>query len=50
MKAGDILTEQNLRSVRPGYGLAPKYLNDCLGKKVNKDLVKGTRFELKYID
>lgn len=30
MEAGDVLTEQNLRSVRPGYGLHPKFLNDCL--------------------
>lgn len=49
MKAGDILTEKNLRSVRPGYGLAPRYLNECLGKKVNCNLDKGTRFDLKYI-
>lgn len=50
MKAGDTLTEQNLRSVRPGYGLHPKYLNDCLGKKVNRDLEKGVRFELGMIE
>lgn len=50
MKAGDILTEKNLRSVRPGYGLHPKYLNECLGKKVNRDLEKGERFELKYVE
>lgn len=50
MKAGDILTEKNLRSVRPGYGLHPKYLNDCLGKKVNRDLEKGERFDLKYVE
>lgn len=49
MKVGDILTEKNLRSVRPGYGLAPRYLNECLGKKVNCNLDKGTRFDLKYI-
>lgn len=50
IKAGDILTEKNLRSVRPGYGLHPKYLNDCLGKKVNRDLEKGERFELVMIE
>lgn len=49
MIAGDILTEQNLRSVRPGYGLHPKYLNECLGKKVNRDLEKGERFVLEMI-
>lgn len=50
MKAGDILTEKNLRSVRPGFGLHPKYFNECLGKKVNRDLEKGERFELDYVD
>lgn len=49
MKAGDILTKKNLRSVRPGYGLHPKYLNFCLGKKVNQDLQKGDRMSLSYI-
>lgn len=49
MKAGDVLTEQNLRSVRPGFGLHPKYLNELLGKKVNTDLVKGTPMKLEYI-
>ena len=50
MKAGDIITEMNVRSVRPGYGLHPKYLNDCLGKRVNRDLEKGERFELAIVD
>lgn len=50
MKAGDILTEKNLRSVRPGYGLHPKYLNELLGKKVNRDLEKGERMKLEYAD
>jgi len=47
---GDIITEENVRSVRPGYGLHPKYLKECLGKNINRDLGKGTRFDLKYID
>lgn len=46
MKAGDIITEQNVRSVRPGYGLSPRYLPDILGKQVTRDLLKGTRFSL----
>ena len=50
MKAGELLTEKNLRSVRPGYGLAPKCLNDCLGMKVNRDLEKGVRMSLEYIN
>ena len=42
MKAGDILTEKNLRAVRPGRGLAPKYLEQLLGRRVVRDLKKGT--------
>lgn len=42
MKAGDILTEDNLRSVRPGLGLAPKYLPFVMGKSIQQDAVKGT--------
>lgn len=49
IKAGDIITIKNIRSVRPGYGLHPKYLPELLGKKVNKDLEKGTRFSFDYI-
>ncbi|MYL71312.1 pseudaminic acid synthase [Halobacillus litoralis] len=42
LKAGDILTEDNLRSIRPGFGLPPKYYELLLGKKVNKNVPKGT--------
>lgn len=44
MKAGDVITEQNVRSVRPGHGLHPRYLPEILGKKVNRDLKIGDRF------
>ena len=50
MKAGDIITEKNVCSVRPGYGLHPKYLPEILGKRVNRDLEKGERFDLKYVE
>lgn len=49
MKAGDIITEENVRSVRPGYGLAPKFLPELLGQRVNRDLKKGDRMMLEYI-
>ena len=42
MKAGDVLTEENLRRVRPGLGLPPKFYDKLLGRRVNRDLTKGT--------
>ena len=42
VKKGDFLTEQNVRSVRPGFGMHPKYYNEVLGKKFNNDFDKGT--------
>ena len=42
MKKGDVLTEKNLRIVRPGLGLPPKYYDILLGRKVNRGLKKGT--------
>ncbi|MCF4009087.1 pseudaminic acid synthase [Rheinheimera sp. UJ63] len=42
MQAGDIFTAENLRSVRPGLGLAPKYLPQLLGRKVKQDVTMGT--------
>ena len=41
VKKGEILTDKNVRSVRPGYGLHPKYYNEIIGKKVNMDLEIG---------
>ncbi|MEC1715838.1 pseudaminic acid synthase [Schinkia azotoformans] len=42
MKAGDILTKGNVRVIRPGFGLAPKYYDKLLGKKIGKDIKAGT--------
>lgn len=42
MKAGDVLTEENLRSIRPGLGIPPKYYEKLLGKKVKNNLKRGT--------
>lgn len=41
IKVGETLTEENVRSIRPGNGLHPKYLKDVLEKKVMKDMKKG---------
>jgi N-acetylneuraminate synthase len=42
MQAGEMFTEQNVRSIRPGHGLAPKYLPEVLGRRAACDLVRGT--------
>jgi N-acetylneuraminate synthase len=42
IKAGEAFTETNLRSIRPGYGLSPKYYDKFLGKKVKEDIKRGT--------
>lgn len=49
IKEGEIFTDKNLRSVRPGFGLHPKYFNEIIGKKSNQDLEKGTPMKLNYI-
>ncbi len=44
MKAGDLISLDNIRIIRPGYGLEPKYFTVLLGKKVNKDIKRGNPF------
>jgi N-acetylneuraminate synthase len=50
MKAGDEITDECIRSVRPGYGLPPKNLPDVLGQKVRVDIVIGTPVQMQYIE
>lgn len=50
IKAGDIFTEENVRSIRPGYGMAPKYYDDILGKKALIDIERGIPLEEKMIE
>ncbi len=47
VKKGDIVTESNIKSVRPGYGMHPKHLQNILGKIFTKDCRIGTRVEEK---
>lgn len=42
IKAGEVITEENVRSIRPGFGMHPKYLRELIGKVVIEDLEKGT--------
>ena len=46
IKAGEVISESNVRSIRPGFGLHPKYLNEIIGKKALVDIEKGTRVQL----
>jgi pseudaminic acid synthase len=47
VKAGDLITEENVRSIRPGFGIHPIYLNEALGKRFTESCEKGTRLEHK---
>ncbi|MFT4683472.1 MAG: pseudaminic acid synthase [Polaribacter sp.] len=49
VKAGDFITEKNVRSIRPGFGLHPKYLPEIIGKIAVKNLTKGDRFSMNFI-
>ena len=46
---GELITEVNVRSVRPGFGLHPKHHREILGKKVNTDLMKGTPMSFNFV-
>lgn len=42
IKKGGIITSENMRSIRPGFGISPKHYDAIIGKRVSKDIVKGT--------
>lgn len=49
VKAGETITAANVRSVRPGFGLAPKYLSEILGKSFAANASKGTPLSWEHI-
>ena len=49
VKVGEVFSNENVRSIRPGYGLHPKFLPQILGKICNKDLEKGERMSFDHI-
>ena len=50
VKKGDLISEKNIRPIRPGYGLHPKYYDEVLNKTFSKDIVKGTPLSLDLVD
>ncbi len=49
VKAGDIFTTNNVRSIRPSNGLHPRHFDDILGKRAARDLERGTPFEWSFL-
>ncbi len=49
VKEGELFTEENVKSIRPGFGMETKYIKDVLGKKANFDIGKGTPVSWKII-
>ena len=50
IKKGEVITENNIKSVRPSNGISPKFYYEVLGKKVNRDLEFGTPLLFEYIE
>jgi len=48
--AGELLTADNTRRIRPGFGLPPKFINDVLGKKAKINIERGTALKWEYIE
>ena len=49
IKKGEEITKDNVRVIRPGYGLQPKYYNNILGKKALEDIERGTPFSFDLV-
>lgn len=50
VKIGEKFTEKNVKSIRPGNGISPKYYDEIIGKKANRDIERGTPFSWEMID
>lgn len=47
--AGELISEKNVKSIRPGYGMHPKYLKEIVGKKFSEDVQKGQRMSFELV-
>jgi N-acetylneuraminate synthase len=50
LKHGEVLTPENVRAIRPGLGLAPKHYEQVLGRRVNRDVARGTALTWDLMD
>ncbi|MFY9174691.1 MAG: pseudaminic acid synthase [Peptococcia bacterium] len=50
MKKGETFTEENLKSIRPAFGLPTKYFKDIIGKKARKDIARGTPLDWSLVE
>ncbi|EGQ7695891.1 pseudaminic acid synthase [Vibrio vulnificus] len=50
IEAGEALTSENVRSIRPGFGLAPKHYDDILGRKAKAKIVRGTALQFDLLE
>jgi N-acetylneuraminate synthase len=50
VKAGEVFSVENLRSIRPGHGVAPKHLPALLGRRATRDLARGTALSWDHVE
>lgn len=50
MKCGEVVSRENVRSIRPGYGIAPKFLSNIVGLKLNRDITIGSAVKFEYFE
>ena len=50
IRVGDVITENNMRSIRPGYGMHPRHYSEILGKKVTRDIKRGTPVDWSHVE
>lgn len=50
IKKGQLFSKENVRSIRPGYGIHPEMIVDILGKKAREDIKKGTPMLMEYVE
>ncbi len=49
MEAGDIVTHDSIKSIRPGFGISPKYFEEIIGRKINRKISYGTPVKFEFL-